>query len=290
MTFVSGVLMSNSNYYRISELSRITSVPIPTIRYYLKEGLLPPAFKRGKTSAFYSDDHLDRLILIKKLQTEKRGTLASIKEELDQMPVKPAPDDDTVISSTEKRNEIISAAVDLFLKKGLDETSIDDIVNKASIGKGTFYKYFKDKNELFVECADSIFYKMYSHVWQEIKNERDMLKRLNKRATAFFDSYPKWIDMMNLVRYASVGTDQFFKDKFNAVLKQIIQPITHELEILKNEGRIPKEIDCLGVAYLLMGMAEYGASLIHSGTKSAEEISDILSDLITNGLFNRKNR
>jgi AcrR family transcriptional regulator len=282
--------MNNSNYYRISELSRITSVPIPTIRYYLKEGLLPPAVKRGKTSAYYSDDHLDRLVLIKKLQTEERRALASIREELDRIPLKPAPDDNMVISSTEKRNEIISAAIDLFLKNGLDETSIDDIVNKASIGKGTFYKYFKDKNELFVECADSIFYKMYSHVWQEIKNERDMLKRLYKRSTAFFDSYPKWIDMMNLVRYASVGTDRFFKDKFNAVLNQIIRPIAHDLEVLKREGRIPIEIDCLGVAYLLMGMTEYGASLIYNGAKSAEEISDILRELLTNGLYNRNSK
>ena len=268
----------------MSELSRITAVPIPTIRYYLKEGLLPPALKKSKTSAYYNDDHLDRLKLIKKLQKEERRTLASIKKELDRMPLKPAPEDDTVISSTEKRNEIISAAIDLFLKNGLDETSIDDIVNTASIGKGTFYKYFKDKNDLFVECADSIFYKMYSHVWQEIKNERDMLKRLNKRAIAFFDSYPKWIDMMNLVRYASVGADHFFKDKFNAVLKQIILPIAHDLEVLKREGRILKDVNCPGAAYLLMGMTEYSAWLINNEGFGAEEILSILWDLIFDGV------
>jgi len=280
--------MNSTNYYKISELSRKSSTPIPTIRYYIKEGLLPAAIKTGKTSAYYTDGHLTRLQLIKKLQTEEQRPLAAIKDELDRMPPVSAPDDDTLIISSEKRNDIISAAIDLFINKGLGETSIDDIVNKAGIGKGTFYKYFKDKDDLFIQCADSIFYEMYRHVWQEIKNERDRTRRLFKRGEAFFESYPKWIDMMNLIRHASVGDNPFFKKKFRAILDQIIKPIAHDIEILKKEGKIDKNLDCLGAAYMLMGMMEYAAWLAYNSTFKAENISVALQDIINNGLGIKK--
>ncbi|MBP7736129.1 MAG: MerR family transcriptional regulator [Spirochaetes bacterium] len=276
--------MNSINYYKMSELSRISSTPIPTIRFYIKEGLLPPAIKTSKTAGYYTDDHLERLKIIKKMQTDEQKPLALIKEELDRRPYASAPDGDTVIASSEKRNAIVAAAVDLFLNNGLGETSIDDIVNKASIGKGTFYKYFKDKDDLFFQCADSIFYKMYSHVWQEIKDERDMTRHLFKRGDAFFESYPKWIDMMNQVRRASIGSNPFYKDKFKAILDQIIKPIARDIEALKVEGKIEKDLDCLGAAYMLMGMTEYAAWLAYNGDCNTEEISMTLRDLINNGI------
>ena len=47
-----------------------------------------------------------------------------------------------------KREALLKAAFELFTDKGIDRTSITDIVEKAGIAKGTFYLYFKDKYEL----------------------------------------------------------------------------------------------------------------------------------------------
>lgn len=46
------------------------------------------------------------------------------------------------------REEIISSARDLFTANGLDATSVDEIVAKTGIAKGTFYLYFKTKAEI----------------------------------------------------------------------------------------------------------------------------------------------
>lgn len=40
------------------------------------------------------------------------------------------------------------AAMRLFLEKGLNETSIDDITQAAEVAKGSFYRYFEDKDAL----------------------------------------------------------------------------------------------------------------------------------------------
>lgn len=50
-----------------------------------------------------------------------------------------------------KRKALLDAAYELFTSKGIYETSISDIVQKAEMAKGTFYLYFKDKYEIRTE-------------------------------------------------------------------------------------------------------------------------------------------
>jgi len=49
------------------------------------------------------------------------------------------------------RARIREAANDLFLRKGVDRTTVDEIVAKAGVSKGTFYLYFDRKEDLLLE-------------------------------------------------------------------------------------------------------------------------------------------
>ncbi len=53
---------------RISELSRRSGVPISSIKFYIREDLLPPGERRGPNQAEYSKAHLERLDLIRALR------------------------------------------------------------------------------------------------------------------------------------------------------------------------------------------------------------------------------
>ncbi len=55
--------------------------------------------------------------------------------------------------SDRKRRMLILAATALFLDKGYDGTSMDDIAAKAMVSKPTVYKYFSDKEQLFAEIV-----------------------------------------------------------------------------------------------------------------------------------------
>lgn len=52
---------------RISELSRASGVPIPTIKWYLREGFLPPGQPTARNQADYGEAHLHRLRLVRAL-------------------------------------------------------------------------------------------------------------------------------------------------------------------------------------------------------------------------------
>lgn len=43
---------------------------------------------------------------------------------------------------------ILEAAFELFLERGVDEVSVQEITDRAGVAKGTFYIYFRDKEEL----------------------------------------------------------------------------------------------------------------------------------------------
>ncbi len=53
---------------RLSELSRAAGVPRSTIKFYLREGLLPPGEAQARNQALYGQRHLERLELIRALR------------------------------------------------------------------------------------------------------------------------------------------------------------------------------------------------------------------------------
>ncbi len=64
---------------RISELSRTTGVPLPTVKYYLREGLLPAGRATAATQAEYDDEHVHRLRLVRALADVGGLPLAAVR-------------------------------------------------------------------------------------------------------------------------------------------------------------------------------------------------------------------
>ncbi|EEM11187.1 MULTISPECIES: TetR/AcrR family transcriptional regulator [Bacillus] len=54
----------------------------------------------------------------------------------------------TVKEYEERRNEILDTAEKLFVSKGYMKTTVNDILREIGIAKGTFYHYFKSKEEV----------------------------------------------------------------------------------------------------------------------------------------------
>lgn len=69
----------------------------------------------------------------------------------------------------EKKQNLVKASYDLFLSKGFSKTSIDEIVRKANVAKGTFYLYFKDKSEVMEEIVVKLSYQILKDAYQKMK-------------------------------------------------------------------------------------------------------------------------
>ena len=71
---------------RMRELAAASGVPAPTIKHYLREGLLPEPVKTSRNMAYYPPEFVDRIKLIKQLQEERFMPLRAIKSVLDDDP------------------------------------------------------------------------------------------------------------------------------------------------------------------------------------------------------------
>jgi DNA-binding transcriptional MerR regulator len=67
---------------KMSELSRTSGVPVPTIKYYLRERLLAPGRATSATQAQYDEEHLARLRLIRALVDVGGLPLAAVRDVL----------------------------------------------------------------------------------------------------------------------------------------------------------------------------------------------------------------
>ncbi len=55
--------------------------------------------------------------------------------------------------SKDKREEILKAAEKVLRTKRFHEVKMDDVAKEAGVGKGTIYRYFKDKEDLYIAVA-----------------------------------------------------------------------------------------------------------------------------------------
>ena len=80
-----------------------------------------------------------------------------------------------------RKNLVLSAAIDVFVEKGIENSKITDIAEKAQVGVASVYKYFKNKTEIVIEAGIS-FWSIEENFLLEMftKNNFDELNGLNK--------------------------------------------------------------------------------------------------------------
>lgn len=137
----------------------------------------------------------------------------------------------------QKRESLLVSAFSLFTSKGINDTSISDIVKHANMAKGTFYLYFKDKfdirdkliaakaTQLFREAAEKVYHEKNINTLEEkvvyiadsVINQLDADKLLLK----FISKNLSWGVFRNILESASEETGGYsFYDGYKALLKE----------------------------------------------------------------------
>lgn len=79
-----------------------------------------------------------------------------------------------------KKGELIEIAEKLFLEKGFEETSVEDILKASGLSKGGFYHYFKSKEEVLGESINNFAENLLKEVEPIIEDKRfNALEKLN---------------------------------------------------------------------------------------------------------------
>lgn len=80
--------------------------------------------------------------------------------------------------SEERKNEILDAALEVFGELGLQEASVDDVVERAGLSKGTLYWYFKSKDRLIGALMKRFFAQELGKIRELQKGRGSVRERL----------------------------------------------------------------------------------------------------------------
>jgi TetR/AcrR family fatty acid metabolism transcriptional regulator len=86
-----------------------------------------------------------------------------------------------------KREKILKTAIKVFAKKGIFETKMETVAQKAGIAKGTIYEYFKSKNELVQMVFNYLLVQMNMHVKQSMVMASSPQDKLKAGLLAYVD-------------------------------------------------------------------------------------------------------
>jgi AcrR family transcriptional regulator/predicted DNA-binding transcriptional regulator AlpA len=283
---------SNSQeWIRINQLSEKTGLSRHTIHYYLKEQLLPPPWKTGHTMALYTDVHIDCLRLIKSLREKHKMPIAAIRNEVKRRFGRSWNWADSAIAWNGKngnrsakgkhqRRRIIETAVELFTQRGYHRTHVGHITDALHLSKGAFYQYFENKDDLFIAVFDHLV-SLLTHTEEEMGNEPNFLKRMRKRAQAYFTFYKKYHRIFDIIRAESIGREDKMGMSIDAIYQRMLDALTEDVKRAQEEGRIQRtDIEPELRTLMLFGAYDFICyNIVRGRPCSIEAILDTLDDL-----------
>jgi AcrR family transcriptional regulator len=185
----------------------------------------------------------------------------------------------------ERRQDILCAAVKVFAEQGFRCADVQQIADLAGIGKGTVYRFFATKEDLFCAAVDNAMRSLTSRVEGAVAEVEDPLEKLRlgfKAYMAFFQAFPEIIELFVHERAELRGNAKplyfVYSEERRAAWLDVAQRLI-------DSGRT--RIDDAGLLLDAIGHLSYGAVLVNriSGlNQSLDESADGLLDVLFNGI------
>ncbi len=126
-----------------------------------------------------------------------------------------------------RRNELMDAAEQLFSEKGYEHTSASDIIRKVGVAQGTFYYYFKSKDEILNAVIDR-YIERYVEFLKSIANDDSMnaLQKFQRIIDTLFtisDQRRKFSQYMNLEEKVAKH------ERFRGYIETTISPLVTQI-------------------------------------------------------------
>lgn len=100
-----------------------------------------------------------------------------------------------------RREHIIEAAAKLFLEKGYDETTMNQIAKEAHFTKMTIYAYFNSKEELHSMCVLKSLEKLWEKTDKVFQTSKSNYEKLKDYAQLLYSHYTDYKEELKLTLY-----------------------------------------------------------------------------------------
>ncbi|MCS3901526.1 TetR/AcrR family transcriptional regulator [Methanococcus voltae] len=152
--------------------------------------------------------------------------------------------------SMDTKETILRNATELFLNKGYDRTSLNEIAKSSGITKGGIYHYYSSKEKLHDAVIDYIFSRLFDPLIEDIKNEA---------------SFKKVIDLVLNMDEGYYEEPQTFREKYKylKLFVDYLEKTPESIDIIKQKNEefakiiVSKFLECQKIGELKPDLNPY---------------------------------
>jgi AcrR family transcriptional regulator len=192
---------------------------------------------------------------------------------------------------TGRADEILDAATDLFAERGYHDADTQGLCDLLGVGKGTIYRCFPSKRELFLAAVDRVMRRMHAHLEISTAGRDDPLERLAVAIRSYLDffvAHPKYVEL--LIQERALFRDRE-KPTYFAYRDRIKDRWTEVYRSMMAEGRL-REMPAERISDVISSLL-YGTMFINHFTgqpKSSELQANEILDIIELGILSESER
>lgn len=170
-----------ARHFTMAQLVERTGVAPATVRFYLTAGLLPTPVKASANRFLYDERHVEVIRLIHVLRERRGLSLEAIGQLLpDLLPdLLGKPEGGVfrpgmwgrVLADRSQRSSgafieehLLESGLQAFAERGYAEVTIDDVCRDVGIAKGSFYRYYASKEELFFGATSLVGVRVVANI------------------------------------------------------------------------------------------------------------------------------
>lgn len=149
--------------------------------------------------------------------------------------------------------KIVTAAIQLFSKKGYQQVSVSEIAKSANVAKGLIYNYFESKEKILQEITENIFGEMIEYM-SVMEKESEPLKRMELLVRSSIQLFKEKKDYYRLIMPLLLQPS--FSEKLHKKMSSFIKVLIQDIELsLEKMGIENAKMEALKIGAMIDGIA-----------------------------------
>ncbi|MGD2184537.1 MAG: TetR family transcriptional regulator C-terminal domain-containing protein [Desulfobacterales bacterium] len=158
---------------------------------------------------------------------------------------------------TTTKDKIVEIGAEIIHQKGYHHTGIQEILNKANVPKGSFYNYFRSKEDFGLQIIDR-FLSHFDQMAKDILENTSIapLKRIDRFLIASMDhfqstDYTGGCPIGNLAQEMG-DLSSAFRKKLSAAMDSMVKAYSKVLAEAQRVGELSENLDVTATAYFIV--------------------------------------
>jgi TetR/AcrR family fatty acid metabolism transcriptional regulator len=151
------------------------------------------------------------------------------------------------------RRQIIGAAAEEFSQVGFDQARMESISERAEIGKGTIYLYFKSKEALFSEMLEEVAREQLFELRSALEQKKGFREKLNILLATFNRLALEQPEGFRIFISSLYGVNRRFKDEAAKHARGFLRLVEDILKEARENGEVQVEVEPAALLILNAG-------------------------------------